>query len=67
MALRWYSGETTIDLGSPNAAQCLAIVDLQALFGTEAARIIAANIAQRQPSKTDATNLWFAVQRFVEF
>jgi hypothetical protein len=67
MALRWYCGEVTVPMGSPNAQQCLAIVDLQALFGTEAAAIIAENIGKAPLSRTDATNLWLAVERFVDF
>lgn len=64
--LSWYVAPTLIDMGSPSTDQCLAIIDLQALFGAAAAQVIASQLAVSQPSNADATAYWLNVKQFMD-
>ncbi|WP_309697568.1 hypothetical protein [Sphingomonas sp. SORGH_AS_0870] len=63
--LSWYSGNQILQLGAPDDNQCLAIIDLQALFGVQVAQIFAKTISAGQPSRADALTLWIAVNRYI--
>ncbi|WP_342151574.1 hypothetical protein [Methylorubrum sp. SB2] len=64
--LKWYCGRQTVPFGPfTGGAQSLAVIDLQAVFGAEAAQQIGAAIQQGQPSAGDSYSYWLTIQEFL--
>jgi hypothetical protein len=66
-SIAWAGPGNTLQLGAPNAAQCLAVIDLAALFGQPLAGNLAKSISAGQLSPADAYSIWTEVLLFTEY
>lgn len=65
VGLRFYAQGQVAQLGLPDDDQCLAIIDLQALFPIDLAQLLEQDMLGGTLSNVDAANIWIGVMKYM--